>query len=169
MGSLGERNSKPTPSSSKNMWCKTHKHSPSEDNRRCIFTHAAWWKLHKCDVSKIVRGEWSTEIRNEKCLSKMTPTKLALRTQNTTWWSPSMLKSALALLLGLHSRSPSCYIRVSVSEHQSPLLPKICVEPDCLCSATLLIWATRINDREMVGYEHPQHHSIFPICHEDMS
>lgn len=32
---------------------------------------------------------------------------------------------------------------------------------------TPLIWAAWINGREVEGYEHPQHHSILPICHED--
>ncbi len=39
MGSLGERNSKPTPSASKNMRCETHKLSQAEEDHMYIFTH----------------------------------------------------------------------------------------------------------------------------------
>lgn len=87
-----------------------------------------------------------------------------LRTRNTTRWSASMWKSVL--LLELRCGSPSCYIiriRAPVSTMSNDLQG-----PSGLGCPTSLIWTMWVSDRAMVGYEHPQHHRICLMCHEDM-
>lgn len=82
MVALGERNSKPTPSASKNMWCETHKRPQAEEDPRYIFislhiTHGGRYRNmyslpHMWQQNQKLSGERSTEkIPKWKCGRKM--------------------------------------------------------------------------------------------------
>lgn len=97
MGSLGERNSKPTPSASKNMWYKTHKHSLGGGQSQI--------HLNTLCTNVICKdGTRGTRHRDQRT----SDAHKTMRAQNITRWAATMLKSVL--LLELRCRSPSCYI-----------------------------------------------------------